>query len=294
MCAMTPQNRAAAQKRLHEINEALKGFKAVTGNAYQEKKSRLFRQAIDLRRKLAEDAIAPPDCRPAAASRAECTEAAAVEPAPAVNQPAQPAAPQSWLRRQWQARGRQFNDCALHPIVRLVICGACLLAWTIKPGATDPPLAISLLMFLRFVPIFIVGGSFFERAAAGMLIGSGLFFALLGAESLSLAMWDAHLAIPVASFKVVWHAEYLANVLYLLGVVGLLLCAVVTHALRREQQYAYQRYLRLSVQALVMVQLALVAELGYTGLRHAIGTDQNSAGIVETLKSLHAKSSGQG
>ena len=294
MCAMTPLERGAAQQLLNEVTESLKAFEAAKERVSDGKRNRLVRQAIVLRRQLADDSIAPPTCKAASAWRSDGTASTNADSTLAVSHDGQPSGRQPGFWRRWWARGSQLNDCALHPIVRLVISGVCLLAWTIKPGTTDPPLAISLLMFLRFVPIFTVGGSLYERAATGTAVGIGLFFALLGAESLSIPMWDARLAFPASRITAVWHAEHLASIIYVLGAVGLLLCAVVTRGLRRERHAAYQHYLRLSVLALVIVQLALVAELGYAGLRHAIDADQDGAGVFETFKSLHHSSPRRG
>lgn len=285
---MTPKDRAAAEELLKEATEALKTLAAAKGKLLEEKTNRLFREVAGLRRQLSEGVMDSVMDEPADATACSALNNPGRPPlsevitgsAPHDAEDAQ--RPRSW-RTHW-LKADQAKDSALHPIVRLVICGLCILAWMIQPETTDSSGATTLLMFLRFVPIFIIGGSLHGCARKGALIGVALFFTLLGLEALSIVIWDVHL--PESALKMVRHAGVLANLLYGLALVGLLLCGAVTFAVRRERRKVSERYLRLAMQVLVMVQLALVVEIGYTGLRHAIGADRNNAGTIETLMKL--------
>ncbi len=190
------------------------------------------------------------------------------------------------VRERWLV-ANQIEDSTLHPVVRLALSGLWVLAWVIQPDTTDSPVALCLLTFLRFVPIFIVGGSLYGRAGTGALIGLGLFFALMAAESLSIVIWDANLFESSAKLGT------LSNLLYLDGLIGILLCGAAMLAMRQGKLLVPNRFLRLSMQVLVAIQLALVIELAYTGFQSAVGTDRQNAGVVETLTMSNHDSSSQ-
>jgi hypothetical protein len=295
---MTPEEQAAAQKLLKEVTESLRSLEDSNSDGLGEKRSELFRRAISLRRQLSIDgdslerrmqdfrnaagrsAAAPalePELAPARAN------GAAIAAGPAAETDKKPCS----VRLPCPA---QIADCSLHPVARLMIGGIFMLAWVIQPAAHDPALAVILLMFLRFVPLFVIGGSLCGRTGVGTLVGIGLFFALMGAESLSLLMWDGHITLPEVNRKLVRHAGDVSRVLYLLGAVGLLACLATAVALRGEQHNAYAHYLRLSLHVLVAVQLALVAELAYTSLRHFTGISGQD-GMLATVKVLQRKTS---
>jgi hypothetical protein len=274
LCAMTPKERAAAQVQLSAAMQSLKQLAAARGNVLDDKRNLLLRDVIDLRRTLTEDADQAMDEELAGMTRGRRADDDIDRPFPSAEDHA-PAA-RSWL-----------SDFTLHPIARLVISGMCILAWVIQPEPSDSAVATGLLMFLRSVPIFIVGGSACGRAATGALVGVAIFFALMWAVSVSLVMWDAHL--PSSSMRLVQHATRLANLLYLLGGLGLILCIAMTVALHRRRWMISQRYFRMSMQVLAIVQLAIVLELGYTGLRHAIGADQKNVGTIQALMKFSHK-----
>ena len=138
-------------------------------------------------------------------------------------------------------------------------------------------------MFLRFVPIFTVGGSMCGCVARGTVIGMGLFFVLMAADSLSLLTWDVHHIIP-EGFKAIRHATNVAMVLYLFGGFGALASVAAGFALRQNKHHMCARYTRLSLQALIAVQLSLVIELGYTSLQQFTGAGRHHAGMMTTLK----------
>jgi hypothetical protein len=169
---------------------------------------------------------------------------------------------QAWLRAR-------IRDSTLHPVAWLLLSGLLALAWIVQPTRTDSTLTISSLMFLRFVPLFIVVGAIWRRAGTGLIVGVALFFALMGLESLSVLMWDV--ALPRPATRLVPHAAWLSNALYLLGILGLLTCGVTTFMLRREKAAMSRRYLQRCLQMLGLVQIALVVELTYTGL--GVGTE---------------------
>ena len=167
------------------------------------------------------------------------------------------------LREEWLRT--QIKDSTLHPVVAMLFSGLWVLAWVIEPHASDSPAAIALMTFLRFVPIFTVGGSLCGRTGTGTMIGVGLFFALMGAESLSIMIWDAD--ILKSSAKLVHHAATLANLLYLDG----LLCGTAILALRPEMSPEFKRYWQLSLLLLAAVHVLLVFEITYACLRNAQG-----------------------
>ena len=168
-------------------------------------------------------------------------------------------------------KGR-ITDSTLHPIVWLVFSGLFILAWLIQPGNVDSAISVSLLMFLRFVLGFIVVGSIWGRVGAGMLVGVCLFFMLMCMNSLSILMWDAPLSRIISN--PIQHAEWLANALFVLGLCGLIVCALITFVLRSGRFELSRRFVRLSLQALSMFQIMLLVELGYTGLSYATKLDQ--------------------
>jgi hypothetical protein len=295
---MTPDDQAAAQKLLKEVTESLRALDNSSGDGLDEKRSELFRRAISLRRQLSIDGDSlerrMQDFRHAAGRG---TPAPDVEPEilPAAAQSASIIAEQSAETAKKPCSFRlpcpaQIADCSLNPVTRLVIGGIFMLAWVIQPAAHDPALAVILLMFLRFVPLFVIGGSLCGRTGVGTIVGIGMFFALMGAESLSLLMWDGELTLPEVNRKLVRHAGDVSRVLYVLGAVGLFACVATAVALRGEQHNAYAHYLRLSLHVLVAVQLALVAELAYTSLRHFTGVS-GQEGMLATVKVLQRKTS---
>src|SRR5262249_27527039 len=95
------------------------------------------------------------------------------------------------LRNHWLKT--RIIDSRLNPVLRWVLAGVAILSWIIQPRPFDSTLAITLLMFLRFVPVFVLVGSCFGRAGAGTIVGVALFFAMMAAESLSFVAWDAEL-----------------------------------------------------------------------------------------------------
>jgi hypothetical protein len=88
------------------------------------------------------------------------------------------------------AGGNPLKDRTVRSIFRLLLGGLCVMAWLIQPEPSDTPFAISMLMFLRFVPLFVAAGSIWGRAGRGAMIGIGLFFFVMGTEALSILMWD--------------------------------------------------------------------------------------------------------
>jgi hypothetical protein len=269
---MTPEERTAAEELLEEVTVALKAFDAAKENSLEETPSRLYRSSIDLRRQLSEDAVNRSLTESMNSRRSDCSESLAVEPSAAASRDGQSA--DRGTRPERRRPDDDLNEFTLSPLARLLICGVCLLMWVVPPGLTYAPFDLSLLLFLRFVPIFIVGGSLCGYTMRGTILGMGLFFVLMAADSLSLLMWDINQVVAVA-FKPVRHVTNLANFLYLFGAAGLLVSGAATLALRRDKHQAYERYLRLSLQALMAVQLALAIELGYTSLRHFTGADRN-------------------
>jgi hypothetical protein len=255
---MTPEERAAAEELLKEVTSALTALDATKENALDERRDRLYQASIDLRRQLSDDAVKCSLSEPMDAFRSDCNESLALNLLAAANHDVQSADRGS--RPNQRRRDDRLDDFTLSPLARLLVCGVCLLTWVIPPGSTYAPFDLSLLMFLRFVPVFIVGGSLCGHAMRGTIIGMGLFFVLMAADSLSLLMWDIHRIVPVA-FKPVRHATNLANFLYLFGAAGLLVSGAATLAHRQNKHQAYKRYLRLSLQALMTVQLAIVIEL---------------------------------
>jgi len=178
-----------------------------------------------------------------------------------------------WLRAH-------ITDCTLHPIVWLVFSGLLALAWLIEPLRGDSTIGISLLMFLRFVLGFIVLGSLWGRVGAGMLVGICLFFVLMGMNSLSLLMWDA--PQPTIISNPIQHAQWLANALFVLGLAGLIACALMTFVLRSGRLELSRRFVRLSLQSLTTLQIVLLVELGYTGLSYAAKVDQHDIPIAQS------------
>ena len=272
---MTSEERAAAEELLGEVTKALEAFEATKENAPDETWNRLYRMSIDLRRKLSEDAT---DRRPLSKPMDSLPLENSESPAANAIQDPHPSS----------LRENHLSDFTLGPIARLLVCGVCILAWLIPPSPTDPAGSLSLLMFLRFVPIFVVGGSLCERARKGTIIGLGLFFVLMAADSLSFPMRDIYTIDP-ESFRSVRHLINLANLLCLFGLVGLLLCGAATISLRRGNHHGYRRYLRLTLQAVVAVQLAFVIELGYTSVNHFTGGAHNKSGRMATQKVSHYK-----
>jgi hypothetical protein len=173
----------------------------------------------------------------------------------------------------------QITDSTLHPIVWLIFIGLLGLAWLIQPGKVDSTLGVALLMFLRFVIGFIVLGSLWGRVGAGMLVGICLFFLLMCMNSLSILMWDAPLSTITNQIQ---HAEWLANALFVFGLIGLVACAAMTLALRSGRLQLSRRFVRLSLQSLTTLQIILLVELGYTGLAYATKLDQRDIPIAQS------------
>src|SRR5690242_6025370 len=86
---------------------------------------------------------------------------------------------------------QHFTDSRLSSPVRLLLAVIAILSWLIQPTAADSIPAITLLMFLRFVPVFVLIGSRFGHAGAGAIVGMAIFFIMMGAGSLSFVTWDA-------------------------------------------------------------------------------------------------------
>jgi len=185
-----------------------------------------------------------------------------------------------WLRAK-------IADSTLHPIVWLVFIGLLILAWLIQPGKVDSPIGVSLLMFLRFVLGFVVVGSILGRVGAGMLVGIGLFFFLMCVNSLSTLMWDTPLSKII--INPIQHAEWLANALFVLGLLGLIACALITFALRSRRLELSRRFARVSLQALSILQILLLVELGYTGLSYATKLDQHDIPVARASDSDSAR-----
>jgi hypothetical protein len=281
---MTSVERAALEKLLAEVTKALSPLAATNGNSHDEATRRLYRMSIDLRRRLSEDA--------AHRSSHELIDTVSSDsnksPTAAANREGQSIDRRSQPERPPQ--GVQVDGFELSPpLARRLLFGVCVLAWVIAPRTSDAPWALSLLMFFRFVPIFIVGGSLCGYTRRGGILGIGLFFGLMAFDSLSLPMWDIQRINP-ESRKLVRHATNLAGILYFVGAVGLLLTVAAALARRRDKHQAYKRCLRLSLEALIAVQLAFVVELGYTSLRHFTGAERNHAGMIATLKTSPHKS----
>jgi len=180
-----------------------------------------------------------------------------------------------------------INDSTLHPLAQVMIAGICFLAWLIEPSTNDSLVASSLLMFLRFVPVFVVGGSFYGRAGTGTIIGISLFFTLMATESVSVLLWDAHPVLQVCNFRPVEHAGNLAKVLYTFAGCGVLLGAAAIGAARKKSRRSYQKYVGWMRQLLVAVQLALIVELGYTALTHAVADDQQPYAVKQAKGPVH-------
>ena len=162
-----------------------------------------------------------------------------------------------------QLQRTQIRDSTLHPIGWLLLCGLLILAWLLQPAKTDTALTTLSLMFLRFVPVFIVVGSLWGRAGAGAVIGIGLFFALLGIESLSVLTWEVNLAKYNA--WLVPHATWVTDALFLMGLVCLMICGATTFVLRREKNAPSKRHVRRCLQLLVIIQTVLIVDLTYSG-----------------------------
>jgi hypothetical protein len=176
------------------------------------------------------------------------------------------------------------HDFTLARIDRLLVILFCMLAWLVEPNINDSSLALSGLMFVRFVPVFILGGSMCGHALAGAVVGAGLFFGLLGMGAMSFVMWDTYLLTLGATL--VRHAAGIANLLYLFAAAGTFLCVAGLFAARRENEQSHKRCVRLATQVCVLVQLALVAELGHIGWRYATHADQRIANVA-TAKRTH-------
>jgi hypothetical protein len=157
----------------------------------------------------------------------------------------------------------QIRDSTLHPIVWLLLSGLLVFAWVLQPVKTDASLSTVSLMFLRFVPVFIIFGSLWGRAGTGAIVGIGLFFGLMGVESLSVLTWEVDLSSHHA--RLFRHAAWVGDALYLLGLVGLLACGAATFILRREKKALSKRYVRRCLELLLIIQTVLVVDLTYTG-----------------------------
>ena len=174
------------------------------------------------------------------------------------------------------------QDFTLVRADRLLMCGLCLLAWLIEPTLSDSPPSVAALMFVRFVPIFILFGSLYGHALAGAIIGSGLFFALLGAGAMSAVMWDTNLL--ESGVKLLGHATGIANLLYAFAAMGLLLCVAAVFSARKSTGQSGPRRWRMATQLCVLVQLALIVELGYTGWRCAGGSEPRAPSMAAFKK----------
>jgi hypothetical protein len=278
---MTSEERAAAEELLTEVVAALKLLQDSKEDSADETRQHLEQMSIDLRRQLYIDATDRSRPEQKQTVGPAVGESPLSKPNAAVHQGG-PSTDRVARLEQW-LREDHSSDFVVSPLVRIIVLAACLLAWIIQPEATDHSLALSLLMFLRFVPIFIVGGFLCGRVARGAVIGTGLFFILMMTDSLSLLTWDFQHIIR-EDLKTVRHASNLATILFLVGGVGLALTVTATFARRQNRSHAYERYLSLSLQALVAVQLAFVIELGHTSLRHFTDADRYHAGLAKTLR----------
>ena len=109
----------------------------------------------------------------------------------------------------------------------------------------------------------------------------GLFFALLGIQSLSVFMWDVQL--PKSNANLAGHATWLGHLLCTIGLAGLLACAALTYFVRQEKAGLSKRYVRRCMHILACVQMVLIVELTYTGLWMSIGPDPRHADVDTTL-----------
>jgi len=172
----------------------------------------------------------------------------------------------------------RIADSTLHPIVWLIFGGLLGLAWLIQPAKGDSTIAVSLLMFLRFVLGFVLVGSLWRRVGTGMLVGVCLFFLLMCLNSVSILMWDAPLSTFISN--PIQHAQWLADALFVLAVAGLIACALMTFALRSGRLALSRRLVRSSLQTLTVLQVMLLVELSYTGLAYATKSDQHDIPIA--------------
>lgn len=164
------------------------------------------------------------------------------------------------MRQQWQRA--EIRDSTLHPIGWLLLSGLLVLAWVLQPTKTDTALTTLSLMFLRFVPIFIVVGSLRGRAGTGAIVGIGLFFALMGIESLSALTWEVNLSGHSAWLA--QHAAWVIDALYLTGLVCLMICGALTFMLRRPRNTSSRLSVRRCLQLLLIIQTVLVVDLTYS------------------------------
>jgi hypothetical protein len=289
-CKMKTERRAAAEQLLNEATEVLKAAGKNREAGADKTLDQLFRLSLALRSELAEaepdhHAACINDSRPTAESSLH-----AITPTTIVNEDVPPKDQQHHLRHEsWLSRA-VVPDFTLARADRLFMIGMCVLAWLIEPAVSDSPLALSGLMFVRVVPVFILGGSLFGHALAGAIVGAGLFFGLLGAGAMSAVMWDTGLL--ESSAKLLGHASGVANMLYLFAAVGLSLCVVGSFAVWLRKRPSRIQYWQWTTQICVLVQLALIVELGYTGWRYAAHPERRSANVT-TMKKLNRQNAMQ-
>lgn len=166
-------------------------------------------------------------------------------------------------RRQLKTK---VSDSRLSPPVRLLLVGIALLSWLIQPSAADSIPAIALLMFLRFVPVFVLIGSRFGRAGAGAVVGMAIFFVMMGAGALSFVTWDA--AMVGSATHAARQAVNLGNLLYVLAALSLALCLAVIFHFNRNTSQPTGQHARYLLQIMLAVQLVVLVELAYLGYRN--------------------------
>ncbi|HTQ39179.1 MAG TPA: hypothetical protein VMJ32_09120 [Pirellulales bacterium] len=280
---MKTKDRISDEELLNEANEVLKAAKKNGDCIPEALLDQVFQLSLALRRELdgAEPnfkSVTSAEAFPAAEGTSKMLDEARVkiEQSPARQQPIK--------RPESSVCWRAVHDFTLVRADRLLLIGLCLLAWLIEPTFSDSPLALSALMFVRVVPIFILGGSVYGRALTGAFIGAGLFFGLLGAQAISVVMWDTHLLLPVTTL--LKHSAGIANLLYAFAALGLVVCVVGSFAIRQGKNRAHRISWRLATQVCVLVQVALVAELGHSAWRYIAQTDKHS-NTVATAKMYH-------
>jgi hypothetical protein len=72
------------------------------------------------------------------------------------------------------------------------------------------------------------------------------------------------------------------ELLYRLCLIGIVLCSAALVSLRLNTIPEYRRYLRLTLQVLLAIQLGLCLSLGYWSIRHCLGA--NHASTVDALR----------
>src|SRR5260221_4018728 len=133
MCPMAPNERARVEGLLKEVTDAMRALKAANGTTPDEREGLLYREAMKLRRQLAEDA-ASPILSGSESSRGRDDRQDVVAPNGAANIGTVEDAPGQ--EAQGTSSGllspaRQFTDATLHPVLRLIVVGVCALAWAI-------------------------------------------------------------------------------------------------------------------------------------------------------------------